>query len=317
MFTYILKRIVMTVIVLLMVLVFLSLLVQLVPGDAASALLGPRAKPATIEKVREAMDLDKPVFIQVFNFVVNILRADFGTDIFTRRSINDMIARALPNTLALAFGSIFLMLLIGIPMGVYSATHPNSLVDRLTAVISISIISVPSFVIGLLLLLIFSVRLKLIPSLGLGEPGDPLDYIRHMILPVAAMTLPWVGYLARLVRTTLLEVLNENYIRAARAFGIRQRLVYYKYALKNALIPTVAVLGYGMGSLMGGAVFIEIIFTRPGMGTLIQNAIVERNYPVVRAGVVVIAVLFILSNMIADFIYTYLDPRIQLGKEQA
>jgi peptide/nickel transport system permease protein len=152
------------------------------------------------------------------------------------------------------------------------------------------------------------------PAMGLGQTGDVGDYVRHLILPAISLAVSWVGYLARLVRASVLEILNETYIRAALAAGIRKTLVQYKYALKGALIPTVAVLGIGIGNLMGGAVFVEIIFNRPGMGSLIYNAISTRNYPVVRAGVLVVAVLFVAANLLADIAYTFLDPRIQLKK---
>ena len=299
---------------LLVVTVFLSLLVHIVPGDAAKTLLGPRAKPELVERVRAAMDLDKPAHIQVINFVNNVAHGSLGTDVFTGRSINELVGSALPHTIILAISSLGLAVIVGVPLGVFSATHPSSWADRLTTMVSVSFITVPSYVAGLFLLLIFAVRLRALPAIGLGQEGDVVDYLRHLILPSIALALSWVGYLARLVRASLLEVLNEDYIRAARASGLSQRLILYKYALKNAVIPTIAVLGVGIGNLMGGAVFVEIIFARPGMGSLINTAIQTRNYPVVRAGVLVVAVLFILSNLLADLAYTYLDPRIRLDK---
>jgi len=188
------------------------------------------------------------------------------------------------------------------------------LLDRITALISISFITMPSYVAGLFLLLLFAVRLRALPAIGLGEDGNWVDYLKHLILPATALAITWIGYLARLVRASLLEVLNETYIRAAKAMGLPQRLVQYKYALKNALIPTVAVLGVGIGNLMGGAVFVEIIFSRPGLGTLIYTAIQTRNYPIVRAGVLIVALLFVVANLLADLACTYLDPRIQLDR---
>jgi peptide/nickel transport system permease protein len=311
---YLLKRATMTLLVLVLVTVFLSLLVQIVPGDPARILLGHRATPEYVDRVRQAMDLDKPVWVQVRNFLWQVLHGDLGTDIFTNRSINELVGRALPHTLILAWTSMALAAMIGIPLGVFSATHPDSWADRLTAILSISFITTPTFVVGLFLLLLFAVQLKILPAIGAGEEGDIVDYVRHLILPCIALALTWIGYLARLVRTSLLEVLNETYIRAAKAAGLSQRLILYKYALKNAVIPTVAILGIGLGSLMGGAVFIEVIFNRPGMGTLIYDAIMRRNYPIVRAGVLVVAFLFVVANLLADLAYTYLDPRIQLGK---
>src|SRR5512135_2302570 len=316
MLLYIVKRVLMTLLVLLLVAVFLSLLVHIVPGDPATTLLGPRATPGLVQKMRAAMDLDKPIYVQIGNFLLNLLHGSLGVDAVTGAPITKLIRNDLPNTMILAITSLLLAVLFGIPIGVYSATHPNSLADRILAIVSISFTTIPSYVAGLFLLLIFAVQLHALPAMGIGKSGDLLDYVKHLILPAVALAITWIGYLGRLVRTSLLEVMNETYIRAARAAGLSERLVRYRYALKNALIPTVAVLGVGLGSLMGGAVFVEIIFTRPGMGLLIYNAIQVRNYPLVRAGVLVVAVLFVLANLIADFLYTYLDPRIQLNKRQ-
>ena len=316
MVSYIVKRILMTLLVLLLVIVFLSLLVHIVPGDPATTILGPRATPALIQKLRSSMDLDKPIYVQVGHFLLNIFHGSLGVDAITGAPITKLVSNALPHTLILAVTSLALAILLGIPMGVFSATHPNSLVDRFVAAISISLTTIPSYVAGLFLLIIFAVDLHALPAMGIGRAGDTLDYLRHLILPSIALASTWIGYLARLVRTSLLEVLNETYVRTSRAAGLSERLVRYKYALKNALIPTVAILGVGLGSLMGGAVFVEIIFSRPGMGLLIYNSIQVRNYPMVRAGVFIVAFLFVLANFFADLLYTYLDPRIQLNKRQ-
>lgn len=308
---YLVKRLFMTILVLFLVTVILSLLVHIVPGDPARSLLGPRATPELIARIRAAMDLDKPVSAQVGSFVWKVLHGSFGHDVFTGRSIGESIGSVLPHTVLLAGTSLGLAVLLGVPLGVYSATHPGSWLDRITAIISISFIIVPSYVSALFLLLLFAVELGWLPVIGLGQEGDVLDYIKHLVLPTTALAMTWVGYLARLVRASLLEVLNETYIRAAMAAGLSQRLIFYKYALKNALIPTMAVLGLGVGNLMGGAVFVELIFSRPGMGRLIYRAIQSRNFPVMRAGVLVVAFLFVVSNLLADLAYTYLDPRIQ------
>jgi peptide/nickel transport system permease protein len=317
MLAYIVKRLLMTLLVLLLVVVFLTLLVHIVPGDPVTLILGPRATPSLIQQMRSAMDLDKPVYVQIGHFVWSILHGSLGVDAITGVPISRLVYAALPHTIILAVSSLLLAILFGVPMGVYSATHSNSLPDRILSVVSISATTIPSYVAGLLLLLIFAVKLHALPAMGLGLAGNPLDYLRHLILPSIALAITWIGYLGRLVRTSLLEVFNETYIRASRAAGISERLIRYRYALKNALIPTVAILGVGLGSLMGGAVFVEIIFTRPGMGLLIYNAIQVRNYPLVRAGVFVVALLFVLANFIADLVYTYLDPRIQLNKRMA
>lgn len=312
--TYLVKRLLMTILVLVLVTVYLTLLIHIVPGDPAKAVLGPRSNPDLIAKVRAAMDLDKPVWEQLGLALWRLARLDMGTDVFTGRAVQELVGAALPHTLILAWTSLALAAFIGIPLGVYSSTHPDSWLDRVTALLSISFITVPSYVGGLFLLLIFAVQLKIMPAIGLGREGDVMDYIKHLILPATALAITWVGYLARLVRASMLEVLNQTYVRAAMAAGLSRGQVFYKYALKNAIIPTVAILGIGVGNLMAGAVFVELIFTRPGMGSLIYNAIQARNYPVVRASVLVVAVLFVAANLLADLIYTYLDPRIQLGK---
>jgi peptide/nickel transport system permease protein len=313
---FLIKRFFMTLLVLVLVTIYLTLLVHIVPGDPAKSLLGPRANPERIAKIRAAMHLDEPVLKQIGLALWSLLRADLGTDLFTGRAISELVLAALPHTLILAWTSLSLAVVIGIPLGIYSATHPDSWLDRITAIISISFITVPSYVGGLFLLLLFAVQFQLMPAIGLGEKGDTLDYIKHLVLPASALAITWVGYLARLVRASLLEVLGQTYIRAEMAAGIPQRKIYYRYALKNAIIPTVAVLGVGIGKLMAGAVFVELIFTRPGMGSLIYNAIQARNYPIVRAGVLVVAFLFVVANLLADILYTYLDPRIQLGSKR-
>jgi len=312
--TYLFRQLIMTVLVLLVVIIILAIMVHIIPGDPAKVFLGQRATPELVAKFRNAMDLDQPVHIQVTRFLWQVLRGDLGTDMFTGRSLTTTIGDVLPHTIILAFISLGLAMLVGIPLGVFSASHPDSLADRLTAILSISFISVPNYVGGLIMLLVFAVKLKVMPAMGVGDTKDTVDYIRHLVMPSVALAIPWIGYLARLVRTSLLEVFNADYIRAARSAGIRQTRILYKYALKNALIPTIAVLGVGIGNLMGGAVFVEVIFGRPGMGTLIFNAIQTRNYPLVRAGVLVVALLFILANFLVDLIYTYLDPRIQMER---
>jgi peptide/nickel transport system permease protein len=317
MLLYFVKRLLMTLLVLLLVVVFLTLLVHIVPGDPVTMILGPRATPSLIKQMRAAMDLDKPVYVQIGHFIWNILHGSLGVDAVTSVPITKLVGASLPHTMILAVSSLLLAIILGVPMGVYSATHSNSLPDRIIAIVSISFTTIPSYVAGLFLLLIFAVKLHVMPAMGLGSAGDKMDYLKHLILPSVALAITWIGYLGRLVRTSLLEVLNETYVRTSRAAGISERLIRYRYALKNALIPTVAILGVGLGSLMGGAVFIEIIFTRPGMGLLIYNAIQTRNYPLVRAGVFVVAVLFVLANFLADLVYTYLDPRIQLNRKQS
>jgi peptide/nickel transport system permease protein len=199
-----------------------------------------------------------------------------------------------------------------LPLGVYSAIHANGWIDRIIAAVSITLISLPSYVVGLVLLLVFSVGLAWFPALGAGEFSHPLDYGVRLFLPSLALALGWIGYLIRLTRASMLEVLAANYIRTARSLGIGHGRVHYIYALRSAVIPVVAVLGVGLGHLLGGAIFIEVIFSRPGLGSLFYDSIATRNFPVIRGAAVIVAVLFIVTNLLADLSYRLLDPRIRV-----
>jgi peptide/nickel transport system permease protein len=309
---YLLKRLTMTLVVVVVVMVFLSVLVHLVPGEPASIILGPRASESLIAIVREEMKLDEPIHIQVWDFVTGALQGDLGRDFLSRAPVSELILDALPHTIVLAVVAMAVAALVGIPLGVYAATRPNTIIDRVTAVVSVSFITMPYYIAGLFLLLLFSLHWNLFPAVGAGSFSDPVDYLRHLVLPAAALALTWIGYIARLVRTSMLEVLGANYIRTARAFGVRERVVFYKYALKNAIIPTVAVVSVGLGELMGGAVFVEVIFTRPGLGSLAVEAIVARNFPVLQGTVLVIALVYVFANLVADLSYRLLDPRIRV-----
>jgi peptide/nickel transport system permease protein len=308
---YLLKRLAMTLIAVVLVMTFLAILVHLIPGDPVRTILGPRANPELVAQVRHQMELDRPVPRQVFDFVVNAFQGDLGTDFLSQLSVSTLVLKALPHTLILAVVSLLLAVVVGVPLGVYSATHPNSFSDRLAALVAVSLITIPPYVGGLLLLLLFSVKLQWLPAIGAGNESHPVDYARHLILPAVALAVTWIGYIARLVRASMLEVLGSNYIRTAEALGLRRRLINYRYALRNAIIPTIAVLGVGLGNLIGGAIFVEVIFARTGLGTLIYDSIQSRNYPIVRGGVLVVAVLFVLANLLADLSYRFLDPRIR------
>jgi len=309
---YALRRLVMTFFVVLIIMTFLALLIQFVPGDPVRLVLGAKAPESEVLAVRHQMYLDKPVPAQVYYFFINAVRGDLGVDFQSQRPVTQLIGSALPHTIILALSSLALAGLLGIPLGVYAATHPGGWLDRITTVATISLITMPAYVAGLLLLLLFSVHWQLMPAVGTGQLSNPADYARHLALPAIALAVTWIGYLARLVRTSMLEVLNERYILAARSQGIADRVVVYKYALRNAVIPTIAVLGVGLGTLLGGAIFVEVIFSRAGLGMLIYNAIQTRNYPIVRGGVLVVALLFVAVNLLTDFVYRAVDPRIRV-----
>lgn len=299
--------------------VLLCSLTLIVPGDPATILLGSRASPELVAQFREQMGFNLPLYQRVFDFFVEALQGNLGTDILSGRPVTDLVLRALPNTVLLALSSIGLAILVGVPIGCYAAVRPGSLLDQGLAVVSVGLVATPSYVVAILLLYLFSVRLGWFPVLGAGRPGDFLSQLHHLVLPTIALAVGWIGYIARLVRSSLLEVLNEPYIRTARAYGQPERRVILKYALKVACIPTVAILGVGVGELMGGALFVEIIFNRPGLGSLIFDSIQSRNYPVVQGGVLVVVAIFVVTNLLVDLSYAWLDPRIResLGRSRA
>lgn len=286
-------------------------MIHMVPGDPARILLGPRATPELIAGMSASMGLDLPLPVQILKFFGNLLRGDLGMDVITNRPVAEIVASQLPYTLWLILAAIAFSALLGIPLGCYSALHRNTLLDRVTGVLSIACITAPAFVVALYALLIFAVTLNWFPAVGAGEKGDFLDQAVHLVLPAFSVGLSWIGYLSRLVRASMLEVMGENHVRTARAYGLPERVVVYRYALKLAVLPTVTVIGVGMGFLLSAALFTEIVFARPGIGKLIYDSITTRNYPVVMGSVLVSTILFVVSTTLSDLVNAWLDPRIR------
>lgn len=308
---FILRRLLTTVLTVVGALALLFVIIRSIPGDPAIVMLGPRASEGLILAMRERMMLDSPFPVQLGRYLLDIMRGDMGTDVLNNRPIAAMVLEVLPHTVLLAFLSLAVAAAIGIPLGAWSASNRNSALDRVAGFFSVATISVPPFVAGLLLLLVFSVQLGWLPVSGAGRPGDPASQALHLILPVTALALTWIGYLARLVRTSVLEEITREHVRTAVSKGLSPARVLYRHALRGALIPVIVVLGVGFGNLLGGAVLIELIFNRPGLGTLILGAIETRNYPVVQGGLIVAVFLYSLANLLADVSYGLVDPRIR------
>ena len=311
MLLYFVKRIFLGFLIISVAVTLMFCMIHLVPGDPARIMLGPRATPEMIADISMRMGLDQPILIQLMKFFGNILQGNLGMDVISSRPVTAIVFGQLPYTLWLIFSAIFGAMLIGIPLGCYSALHRNTLADRVTGVISVACITAPSFVVALYSLLIFAVTLKWFPAIGAGDKGDLFDQATHLVLPAFAIGISWVGYLSRLVRASMLEVLGENHIRTARAYGLTEFTVVYRYALKIAILPTVTVIGVGMGFLISAAVLTEVVFARPGLGKLIIESITSRNYPVVMGSVLVSTVLFVISTTISDLVNAWLDPRIR------
>ncbi len=314
MLRYAAKRLALSALVIVTVLGLLSVAVNFIPGDPAKTILGNKATPKLIDDMNVEMGLDRNPFDQVWTFVTNALHGDLGNDIVSHAPVSQLIGNVFIDTLYLALAAMMLGILMGLVLGTAAAMRPRSILDRAVMLMSVSMITVPVFVVCLVLILVLAVYWQVLPATGSGDVTDPLDYGRHLLLPALAMSLPWGGYLARLVRSSMVESLGSEYVRTARAFGLRRRTVVGKYALKNAAIPLVAVLGVGLGNLMGGALFAEIIFNRNGLGTVLYFAIEQRNFPIVRGTVAVVSILFVVSNLLADLSYQLLDPRVRLDK---
>ncbi len=311
MLLYALNRLVLATAIVLVAMLILFSMIHLVPGDPASIVLGPRATPELIADFRHRMGLDDPLPVQFATFLGKLLHGDLGSDVFTNQSVAAIVMGELPHTFALAGVGLGWAVLLGIPLGCFSAAHSNSWIDRATGVASVATIAIPSFVVAIYSLLIFAVWLHWLPALGAGPDGEPLLQLWHLVLPAFALGIGWVGYICRLVRASMLEVLTENHIRTARAFGLPERRVLYVYALKLGILPTVTLLGSGMGRLLSGAVFIEIVFNRPGVGKLVFEAVGARNYPVVLGAVLITTICFTLCTLLADLATAALDPRVR------
>lgn len=307
MLSFALRRFALAALILLVAVTLMFLMIRAVPGDPVQIMLGPRATPELQARLTAELALDQPIWRQLLIFYSNMLQGDLGTDVFSGRSVTQIVFQQLPFTLELIFASIIWSAALGIILGAYAAAHPNTLIDRTVAVLSVSFVAAPAFVVALLSLLLFAVHLQWFPAIGVGDGfWDRLD---HLVLPAFAIGLSWVGYIARLVRASMLEVLGENHIRTARAFGLAERRIVMVYALRIAILPVVTVIGVGMGFLLSAAVFAEIVFARPGLGKLVIDSITTRNYPIVMGSVLISTGLFVVSTAVADLVNAWLDPR--------
>jgi peptide/nickel transport system permease protein len=308
---YLAKRIGLAVVIVLLAILTLFLMLHMIPGDPASIALGPRATPEIQAAYAAKMHLDKPLYYQFLIFIGNVLQGDLGADVFSNKSVTSTMAEQLPYTVILAVSAIVWSAAIGIPLGCLSALKPNTWIDRFTGVLSVGTIAIPSFLVSIWAILIFAITFRWMPVIGAGEDGDIVDQIHHLILPSFAVGLGWVGYLSRMVRASMLEVMGENYIRSARAFGLKSRTIVFRYALKVAILPTITLIGIGFGSLLSGTVFAEIIFSRPGIGKVIYDMVLSRNFPVVQGAVLVTVAMYALVTLVADLLVSWLDPRVR------
>ena len=301
---YVLKRILLLIPVLLGVSLLVFAIMSLTPGDPAQLILGENAPKEAVLKLREEMGLNDPFFMQYFRFVKNAIMGDFGRSYTTGREVFGEIFARFPNTLILAVIGIIISVCIGIPIGIISATRQYSLLDSFSMVIALLGVSMPVFWLGLMLILTFSVKLGWLPSGG-------FDGLKSIILPAVTLGVGSAAIITRMTRSSMLEVIRQDYIRTARAKGVAEKVVINKHALKNALIPIITVVGLQFGHLLGGAVLTESVYSWPGVGRLMVDAIRQKDTPTVLAAVVFLAAAFSVVNLLVDILYAYVDPRIK------
>jgi ABC-type dipeptide/oligopeptide/nickel transport system permease component len=303
---YILERLAWTVPVLLGVSLIVFLVLVLAPGDTAQALAGPDATQADVEALRKALGLDQPLPIQYLRFLGRLARLDLGRSAVTSRPVTAEIADNLGPTFELAVAAMALAVVLGMALGVLSAVHCGSLLDNLFMLVALFGVSMPIFWLGLMLMLLFAVELRWLPTTGIGGP-------EYLVLPAITLSGGSLAIIARMTRSGMLEVFGEDYVRTARAKGLQERTVVVSHVLRNALIPTVTAIGLQFGYLLAGTVLTETVFARPGLGRMLVDAINLRDVGLAQGGIMMLATSFVLINLLVDVAYVYLDPRIKYG----
>lgn len=308
---YIIRRLGALVLTLLLVSIGIFLVMHAIPGDPAQIILGTEASPVVLERLREKLGLNRPLLVQYLDWLEGVLTGDFGWSIHYDISISSLIASRLLVTGPLAALAIFFTVILSIPLGIYAATHHNRIGDYGIMILSQLGISVPEFWLGILLILLFAVRLRQFPAGGFTSWSEgPLAAFKSLLLPALALGVIRAAIITRMTRSSLLEVLEEDYIRTARSKGLVERIVIYKHALRNSFITIITVIGLQLGQLLAGAIIIENVFYLPGMGRLALLAITQRDLPVVQSVVLFMAGIVVLTNFLVDILYGFLDPRI-------
>jgi len=312
MLAYAIRRVLVTIPVMLIVALFVFSLLYIAPGDPAAIIAGDQATPADVVRIRISLGLDRPFLVRFGDWLWHILHGDLGTSIFTNLPVTHMIAQRIEPTLSLMLMTITFSIIIAIPLGVVAAWKHGTWIDRAVMVICVLGFSVPVFVVGYLLAYLFALNLDWLPVQGFTSISDGFwPFIQSLILPSVALGLIYIALLARITRATMLDVLSQDYVRTARAKGVGQRAVLFVHALKNAAVPIVTVIGNGVALLIGGAVVTETVFAIPGLGRLTVDAILRRDYPIIQGVVLLFSVTYVLVNLVVDLLYTVFDPRIR------
>ncbi|HEY7580136.1 MAG TPA: ABC transporter permease [Acetobacteraceae bacterium] len=312
MLAYAVRRILATIPVMLFVALFVFSLLYLAPGDPAAIIAGDQATPADVERIRASLGLDRPFVVRFGEWLWQIMHGDLGTSIFTNLPVSHMIAQRIEPTTSLMVLTILFSIVVAIPLGVVAAWKHGTWIDRCVMVLAVFGFSTPVFVLGYLLAYMFALRLDWLPVQGFTPISQGLiPFLRSLALPTIALGLIYIALLARITRATMLEVLNQDYVRTAKAKGVGQRAVLFVHALKNAAVPIVTIVGIGVALLIGGAVITESVFAIPGLGRLTVDAILRRDYPVIQGVVLLFSFVYVLVNLAVDLLYTVFDPRIR------
>jgi peptide/nickel transport system permease protein len=304
MFLYIIRRLLSTIPVLFGISLMLFFLLRALPGDPAQVIAGELATQQEVELIRQQLGLDEPVYVQYLKFLSRLVRFDLGISVRTQYPVIQEIAPRLLNTVILAVAATILACLLGIPAGIVAAVKPYTTLDMVVTALALFGMSMPAFWLGLMLIIIFSVKLKLLPVGGSGG-------FVYLILPAITLAASLVAVIARNTRSAMMEVLDQDYITTARSKGVREKMVIVRHGLKNAFIPVITVIGLQFGSMLGGTVLTETVFAWPGLGRLLISSILARDYPVIQGAILIFALLFVLTNIVVDVLYAYLDPKVR------
>ncbi len=312
MFAYVVRRIIATIPVMFVVAVFIFLLLHLGGSDPAAVIAGDFASPEHIQRIRETLGLDRPLYIQFVDWFASVIQGDLGTSIFNNRDVAQLIGQRLEPTIALTLSVIVFAVTVAIPMGLLAAWQAGRLIDRVVMVVAVMGFSLPVFVLGYMLIFGFSIQLRLLPVQGYRPLADGFwPFARHLVLPTLSLGLIYVALIARMTRASVIEVLNQDYIRTARAKGLATPPILLIHALKNAAIPIVTTIGLGIALLISGVVVTETVFSLPGVGRLTVDAIVRKDYPVIQGVILVFSFVYVGINLLIDLSYSLFDPRIR------
>jgi peptide/nickel transport system permease protein len=310
---YVIKRILLTIPVLLGVSILVFSVIHMAPGDPAAIMLGPLATKESIEKVHQELGLDRPLVVQYVTWMSKVVQLDFGRSVVLGREVFPEIWLRFKSTMILTGASLSIAVLIGVIAGITSAVRQYSVFDAVSMLGALAGVSMPVFFTGIVLIIVFSMKLNLFPTAGMYSPagGNILDLLHHLVLPAVTLGTASAAVLARMTRSAMLETIRQDYIRTARSKGLAERTVIYVHALRNAAITIITVLGMQVGYQLGGAILTETVFSWPGIGMMMVRAIQVRDYPMVQGGVLFVAAVFVFVNIIVDIAYAYLDPRIR------